>query len=113
MYSVVKTMDARAAAPRGFACCLLIALLILPPENSSQIARDYERAMADFHEGGYSSAAELFGKVEVASPGATEALLFEGKCLFHLEKYHEAGRSLRMYGWLSRTSDDSLHMFGL
>ena|SRR5438093_5318692 len=92
MYSVVKRMDARATDPRGFACCLLIALLILPPENSSQTAKDYERAMADFHEGDYSSAAELFGKVDVASPGATEALLFEGKCLIHPSGEVSGGR---------------------
>ncbi len=112
MYSVVKRMDARATDPRGFACCLLIALLILSPENSSQTAKDYERAMADFHEGDYSSAAELFGKVDVASPGATEALLFEGKCLIHLEKYQEAERALRSYVGRRPNSDDALYLLG-
>src|SRR5205823_3386473 len=68
-----KTVNARTTDPRGFACCLLIALLILPPGNSSQTARDYERALADFHAEEYSSAAGLFVKVEVASPGTTEA----------------------------------------
>ena len=95
MRSAVKMMDADTTDPRGFACCLLIPLLILPPDKSSQTARDYERALADFHKGDYSSAAELFVKVEVASAGATEALLFEGRCLIHLEKYQDAERALR------------------
>ena len=107
-----KTVNARTTDPRGFACCLLIALLILPPGNSSQTARDYERAMADFHKGDYSSAAELFVKVEVASPGTTEALLFEGKCLIHLEKYQDAERALRSYVGRRPNSDEGLYLLG-
>ena len=105
-------MDARTTDPCGFACCLLIALLILPPENSSQTARDYERAMADFHKGDYSSAAEFFVKVEAASPGATEALLFESKCLIHLEKYQDAERALRGYARRHPNSEDALYLLG-
>ena len=107
-----KTVNARTTDPGGFACCLLIALLILPPGNSSQTARDYERAMADFHKGDYSSAAELFVKVEGASPGATEALLFEGKSLIHLEKYQDAERALRSYVGRRPNSDDALYLLG-
>src|SRR5437667_7885554 len=112
MHSAVWMTDADTTDPRGFGCCLLIALLILPQDNSSHSARDYERAMADFHQGDYSSAAELFGKVEVASPGATEALLFEGKCLIHLEKYQEAERALRSYVGRRPNSDDALYLLG-
>jgi tetratricopeptide (TPR) repeat protein len=112
MYSAVKKMNARTTDPRGFAGCLLIALLIIPLDNSSQSARDYERGMADFHAGDYSSAAEFFVKVEVASPGATEALLFEGKCLIHLEKYPDAERALRSYVGRHPNSDETLYLLG-
>src|SRR2546428_3514016 len=112
MHSAVRMTDADTTDPRGFGCCLLIALLMLPQDKSYHCARDYERALADFRQGDYSSAAGLFLKVEVASPGATEALLFESKCLIHLEKYQDAERALRGYVGRRPNSDDALYLLG-
>jgi len=107
-----KIMGVPKTYPGGIAGCLLTGLLIVPAGGQSQSSRDYERAMADFRARNYASAAELFAKAEVAGPGATEALLFQAKCLVHLDKYADAEKALRRYVASHPHSDDALYLLG-
>jgi tetratricopeptide (TPR) repeat protein len=97
---------------RYAAGCLLSALLIFPARGRSQSPPDYERALAEFRARNYTSAAELFAKAEDATPGATDALLFEAKCLVHLDKYVDAENSLRRHIVRHPDSDDALYLLG-
>jgi|SRR5579864_793747 len=78
----------------------------------AQSNSDYDRALAEFRAGDYSAAADLFARVEAASPASTDALLYEAKSLVHLEKYAPADTVLRGYVKLHRNSSDALYMLG-
>ena len=65
--------------------------------TSAQISGAFDRGMAEFRAGNYSSAAVLFADAEAASPGATDALLYQAKSLVHLQDFAGAERALRGY----------------
>jgi tetratricopeptide (TPR) repeat protein len=71
---------------------------------------DYERATEEFRAGHYASASALFESAEAASPGATDALLFEGKALVHIQNFAKAEQVLRTYSKRHRDSSDALYM---
>jgi tetratricopeptide (TPR) repeat protein len=78
----------------------------------AQSSPDFDRALAEFRSGNYSSAADMFARVDAASPGITDALLYQAKSLVHLEKFAEADTALRSYLKLHRDSSDALYMLG-
>jgi tetratricopeptide (TPR) repeat protein len=80
----------------------------LAQNNSS--GDDYERATEEFRAGHYASASALFERAEAASPGTTDALLFEGKALVHIQNFAKAEQVLRTYSKLHRDSSDALYM---
>jgi Flp pilus assembly protein TadD len=58
---------------------------------------EFARGVSEFRAGRYAESAKIFDQVETQSPGSTEALLFQGKALIHLEDFAEAEESLRKY----------------
>ncbi len=89
-----------------------VLLLLCPLQAWSQSGGDYERGVAAFQSGDYSVAAGLFADAESASPGATDALLYEAKSLVHLENFAAADGALRRYLTLRADSEDALYLLG-
>jgi Tfp pilus assembly protein PilF len=80
--------------------------------SSAQSSSDFDRGMAEFRAGNYSSAATLFASAQAASPGTTEALLYRAKALVHLQDFPAAEQALRGYIRSHRDSSDALYMLG-
>jgi tetratricopeptide (TPR) repeat protein len=80
-----------------------------PPLPSND---DFTRAVAEFQAGNYASAANLFERLEAASPGTTDSLLYEAKALIHLQDFSRAEQALRAYIRLHRDSSDALYLLG-
>jgi len=102
----------RARANPGFWLLLLALLLPCGPRGSAQTAGDFDRGLAEFRAGNYSSAAARFAGAEAASPGATDALLYQAKSQVHLQDFAGAERALRSYISSHRDSSDALYMLG-
>ena len=80
--------------------------------SSAQIGGAFDRGMAEFRAGDYSSAVALFADAETASPGATDALLYQAKSLVHLQDFSGAERALRGHLASHPDSSDALFMLG-
>jgi tetratricopeptide (TPR) repeat protein len=81
-------------------------------ESWAQSSGDFDRGVAEFREGNYSSAAAIFARAEAASPGTTDALLYQAKALVHLQNFPGAEQSLSGYVRLHGDSSDALYMLG-
>lgn len=77
-----------------------------------QTGGDYDNGVAEFHAGHYAAAADLFARAESASPGKTQALLYQAKCLVHLQNFTAAESVLRNYLVSFPQSADGLYMLG-
>jgi Tfp pilus assembly protein PilF len=91
---------------------LMIAGLLCLSCAAAQTGEDFERGMTDFRAGNYSSAASRFARAEAASPGSTDALLYEAKCFVHLDDFAGAEKALRSYVVAHRNSADALYLLG-
>jgi tetratricopeptide (TPR) repeat protein len=80
--------------------------------SSPAPSNDFSRAVAEFQAGNYASAAHLFERLEQASPGTTDSLLYEAKALIHLQEFPQAEQALRAYIRLHRDSSDALYLLG-
>src|SRR5215470_109860 len=80
--------------------------------SSAQTGADFDRALAEFRAGNYNSAALMFARVETASPGVTDALLYRAKALMQVEDLAGAEQALRGYLESHRNSADALYMLG-
>jgi tetratricopeptide (TPR) repeat protein len=80
--------------------------------GSAQSSSPFDRGLAEFRAGNYSSAASLFAEVETTSPGATDALLYRAKSLVHLQDFAGAESALRSYLSSHSDSSDALYMLG-
>lgn len=81
--------------------------------NAAAQARSaYENGMAAFDAHDYARAVTLFAAAEQGAPGATDALLFEGKSLANLDKFGEAETVLRKYVSGHTDSADGFYMLG-
>ena len=96
----------------GFLLPLLMVLFLGGLRGSAQSGGAFDRGMAEFRAGNYSSAAVLFADAETASPGATDALLYQAKSLVHIQDSAGAERALRSYVSSHRDSSDALYMLG-
>jgi len=94
--------------------CLLFSLAICCSwiRIFAQSSSDFDRGIAEFRAGNYSSAARLFASAETAAPGETDALLHEAKSLIHLQDYAGSERALRSYIRSHSESSDALFMLG-
>jgi tetratricopeptide (TPR) repeat protein len=81
-------------------------------DHADHDAANYDKGIVEFRSGNYGSAAELFARVESVSPGKTEALLYESKCLVHLDNFTGAESVLRSYLASHANSSDALYMLG-
>ena len=79
---------------------------------AQQSPDDYQQAMTAFHAKDCATAAPLFASVEKRTPGTTDALLFEAKCLVNMQKFSEAESALRRYILSHQGSDDALYLLG-
>ena len=104
-------MKGRCANP-GFALPLVVLLFFCPLRGSAQSGGAFDRGLVEFLSGNYASAAALFAQAEAASPGATDALLYQAKSLVHLQDFDGAERALRSYVPSHRDSSDALYMLG-
>jgi tetratricopeptide (TPR) repeat protein len=91
---------------------LLMAVFLSSLYDSAQSTGDYDRGIAAFRAGDYSSAAALFAKAETASPGTTDALLYQAKSLVHLQDFAGAEKALRGYASAHSDSSDALYLLG-
>jgi len=80
--------------------------------SATQGNQDFERGLAEFRAGSYSSAAADFARAEAASPRTTDALLYQAKCFVHLEDFAGAERALRNYLSARRDSADATYLLG-
>jgi len=99
-------------ANAGFLPLLIGLLFLYGPRGSAQSSGAYARGVAEFRAGNYSAAAALFADAEAASPGATDALLYQAKALVHLQGFAGAERALRSYVPAHPDSSDALYMLG-
>jgi tetratricopeptide (TPR) repeat protein len=104
-------MKGRRANP-GFLLPLVMVLFLGGLRGSAQSSGAFDRGMAEFRAGNYSSAAVLFADAETASPGATDALLYQAKSLVHIQDFAGAERGLRGYVASHPDSSDALYMLG-
>jgi tetratricopeptide (TPR) repeat protein len=91
---------------------LLVSFSLSVRDVSAQSNAEFDRALSEFRSGNYSSAADMFGRVDAASPGLTDALLYQAKSLVHLEQFRAADTALRSYLKLHHDSSDALYMLG-
>jgi tetratricopeptide (TPR) repeat protein len=87
-------------------------LLFLPLRGSCQSNADYERGVTAFRSGDYSTAADFFASAESASPGTTDALVYEAKSLIHLHKFAAGEEALRSFLALHPDSNEALYLLG-
>jgi tetratricopeptide (TPR) repeat protein len=91
---------------------LLAVWLCFPGRSSAQGQDDFARGVSEFRAGNYSAAERLFSHAEEASPGSTDALLYEGKCLIDLRDFPAAEKALRQYIARHPESYDALYLLG-
>jgi tetratricopeptide (TPR) repeat protein len=90
---------------------LIIAGGLCVPRATAQTS-DFERGLTEFQGGNYSSAAAIFASADAASPGTTDALLYEAKCFVHLEHFAGAEKALRGYIAAHHDSADAMYLLG-
>lgn len=78
----------------------------------AQTNEDFDRGVAEFRAGNYASAATSFVKAEATSPGKTDALLYKGKSLIHLDDFPGAENALRSYMAAHPQSPDAAYLLG-
>lgn len=100
------------AANAMLVTCVIALALAFPVLVRPQTGADYERGIVEFQAGNYAQASELFARAEALTPGATDALLYEGKCLIHLQDFAGAEKALRGYLLLHADSADALYLLG-
>ena len=91
---------------------LVVLLFLCGFRGSAQSSSAFDRGLAEFRAENYPSAAALFTDAEAASPGTTDALLYQAKSLVHLQDFAGAERALRSYVLSHRDSADALYMLG-
>jgi len=96
--------------------CMLAALatvvFLCGVRTFGQSGSAFDRGLAAFRAGNYSSASSLFAEAETESPGSTEALLYQAKSLVHLQDFAAAETALRSYSSSHPDSSDALYMLG-
>jgi tetratricopeptide (TPR) repeat protein len=86
-----------------------MAFAVIAAVLSAQ-APDPARAMELFRQQKWADAAAAFQQIESASPGQTDALLYQGKCLVNLDQFSAAGAALQAYWSLHPQSDDAAYL---
>jgi tetratricopeptide (TPR) repeat protein len=90
----------------------VLLFLLVPFQCSAQTETAYARGVAAFRSGDYAAAADLFAKAETATPGSTDALIYQAKSLVHLQKFPAAESALRRHVALHPDSQEALYLLG-
>jgi tetratricopeptide (TPR) repeat protein len=95
-------------------CCLSVVQTLgqSSEQNSGKSGAAFERGIVAFRAGNYSASAAQFAQAEAASPGSTDALVYEAKSLVHLQDFAAAEKALRRYLVSGHDSPDALYMLG-
>ncbi|HEV7218454.1 MAG TPA: tetratricopeptide repeat protein, partial [Terriglobales bacterium] len=86
------------------AVCMAVAARAFPQANGMQ------QAMVLFQQQRWAECATAFEKVEKDQPGATDALLYEGKCLINLGQFKDADTALQAYIAAHPHSEDGAYL---
>ena len=105
-------MKLRSAKTGCLLGCALLCASLSAAQTGADARADYENGIAEFQAGNYSAAAALLAHVESASPGKTQALLYQAKCMVHLQNFTGANDVLRNYLALYPRSSDALYLLG-
>lgn len=90
----------------------IIAVLLSLTAMTAQTNEEFNRGVAEFQAGNYTSAAASFAKAEATSPGTTDALLYQSKSLIHLNDFPAAENALRRYIASHPKSSDAAYLLG-
>jgi tetratricopeptide (TPR) repeat protein len=104
-------MTMEVAKTRFLFCCAAVGILC-GAWAGAQASPDFDQGAAEFRAGNYSAAATLFAHAETAAPGKTSALLYEAKCLVHLQDFTGAEDVIRKYLAFYPGSSDALYLLG-
>ncbi len=91
--------------------CFIIAFLLCLPAYAQDTL--YAKGRAAFDTSQWNEAASLMAQAEAASPGTTDALLYEAKALLYLGRLAEAEKTLNSYLTRHPGSADALYALGL
>ena len=105
-------MNSCLASMRSLLSSMAVISLLFGVHGHAQSSGDFDRGMAEFRAGHFSSAAALFANAEYAFPGATDALLYRAKSLVHLQDFSGAEQALDNYITSHHDSSDALYMLG-
>ncbi len=100
---------------RGMAAGLLFLAMAARAQTAAPVPSPggtYAQALKEFKAGNYASAVNLFGDVEAASPGTTDAPLYQARALVHMQEFIRAEMALRAYIRGHRDSADALYLLG-
>ncbi|GAC1662020.1 MAG: hypothetical protein NVS9B4_15090 [Candidatus Acidiferrum sp.] len=98
--------------PRTRVVVLFLVASVCAIAGPAQTSGDLALGLSEFSKGNFSSAAALFARAEEASPGITDALLYESKAHIHLEQFAAAEVVLRRYLLTHAASGDALYLLG-
>jgi tetratricopeptide (TPR) repeat protein len=93
-----------------FRYCTVLFLLLAAAHAQDTL---YAKGRAAFDTQQWEDAASLMAQADAASPGATDALLYEGKALVHLGRLPEAEQALKGYLAQHPDSADAFYILGL
>ncbi len=86
------------------AVCMAVAAKAFPQANGMQ------QAMSLFQQQRWAECATAFAQIEKGQPGATDALLYEGKCLINLGHFKEADTIIQSYITAHPHSEDGSYL---
>jgi tetratricopeptide (TPR) repeat protein len=101
----------RTITARFLFCCAAV-MIVWVSWSGGQNGAEFDQGTAEFRAGNYAAAASLFAHAEKEAPGKTSALLFEAKCLVHLQNFAGAEDALRKYLAFSSKSSDAFYLLG-
>ncbi len=87
-----------------------IAVALAIPCRAASQSADLQQAMSLFRQHQWQECVAAFDKVEHEQPGATDALLYEGKCQVNLEQFSDAAISLQAHISKHPDSEDAAYL---
>ena len=91
---------------------MLISFALTASTGFAQSTSQFQKGLSEFQAGNYTAASQLFAQAEFLAPGSSDALLYQGKCLIHLQDFPGADKALRSYLAQHEKSADGLYLLG-
>lgn len=89
---------------------LIIAVCVSVAVNAFPQANGMQQAMGLFQQQRWAECATAFEQIEKEQPGATDALLYRGKCLINLGHFKDADTTLQAYITTHPQSEDAAYL---